>query len=418
MFKTFACLLIATPLAAATRATVPDPVLDPLIAAAVEQSPELVSARAEAEAARRRISPASTLPDPSASVSYDGDRQMTTIAVSQPLPWPGKRDIATRAAEHEALATQNTLVGRATLAIESRLRTAWYELAAARSTRALVDDRAVVAKELEEAARQRYAAGLGIQQDVIRAQAEIARLDEQRAQLDAVVAARSNEVQRLSVAANVDRAALPAPEGGPSFDEVIASVVARSPELQAAQHAVDAASFRVDEAQKNRKPDFVVSAGPMIGPMGNAITAGVGMSLPIHGDKRQGAQVAEAEAILQARRADAVALQRDLEIRTRERFASLEAAQKTAALYRDRIVPLDQLALDSALASYRAGKTPANTVLDSLNVLFNDRATLVARIAEAAKWRVVIDEANVEATSIATAPVQQTGSRPGAMPSM
>jgi len=58
-------------------------------------------------------------------------------------------------------------------------------------------------------------------------------------------------------------------------------------------------------------------------------------------------------------------------------------------------VPLDQLSLESALASYGASKVPFVTVLDAVNALYADRATYLAKLAEAAKWRVAIDEMQV-----------------------
>jgi len=383
-------------LLAGASATPPDPVLDSLVAAAIERSPELASARAEAQAARNRIGPAGSLPDPTASLMYDGDRNMTTVSFAQAFPWPGKRDVATRAAEHDALAMQNTLVGRASLIIESRVRNAWYELAAARSARALIDERDATARQIEETARQRYAAGLGIQQDVLRAQVEIARLDEERARQDAAIAARAAELERLTGNAGTEPPTLPDVTRTPSVDELLAAAIARSPELLAAQHAVEAASFRLEAAHKSAKPDFMVSAGPMIGTDRVSAEVGVGISLPIYRNRKQKEQIAEAEAMLAARRADEAAITRDLEIRTHQRFASLEASQKNTALYRDRIVPLDRLALESALASYQAGKAPFVTVLESLNALYADRAALIAHTAEALKQRVTIDEASTE----------------------
>lgn len=383
-------------LAAANRATPPDPVLDPLVQAAIERSPELASARAETEAAKRRIHPAGALPDPTASAMYDGDRHMTTLSVSQAIPWPGKRDVATRAAEHDALAMQNTMVGRASLIIEARVRNAWYDVAAARARRALIEERAKTANQIEQSARQRYAAGLGMQQDVLRAQVEIARLDEERAEADAMVSARVAELQRLIATPNTDLAALPDPSAPVAIDEVLASAIARSPELLAAEHAVEAATFRVEAARKNLKPDFMVSAGPMIGTDRVSAEVGFGITLPVFAKRKQHEQIAEAEAMLEARKADAAALSRDLQIRTHERFAALQAAQKNTALYRDRIVPLDQLALESALATYEAGKAPFTTVLEALDALYADRTTLITRTAEAARWRVTIDEARTE----------------------
>jgi outer membrane protein TolC len=69
-----------------------------------------------------------------------------------------------------------------------------------------------------------------------------------------------------------------------------------------------------------------------------------------------------------------------------------------ARLYGDKVVPLDELSYESALASYRAGKVPFITVFDAVNTLYSDRASYLGRLAEAAKWRVAIDEAALQPT--------------------
>jgi hypothetical protein len=98
-----------------------------------------------------------------------------------------------------------------------------------------------------------------------------------------------------------------------------------------------------------------------------------------------------------------------LEVRTRERIAQLQTANEVAALYRDKIVLLDQLSYESALASYQAGKVPFITVFDAVNVLYSDRASYLGRLAEAAKWRVAIDEAALQPTAMGGAPSMSSG---------
>ena len=65
-----------------------------------------------------------------------------------------------------------------------------------------------------------------------------------------------------------------------------------------------------------------------------------------------------------------------------------------AGLYREGVLPVDELSLESAIASYRTGKVPFITVLDALNTLYADRALSLARLAESEKLRVAIDEAS------------------------
>ena len=62
------------------------------------------------------------------------------------------------------------------------------------------------------------------------------------------------------------------------------------------------------------------------------------------------------------------------------------------------ILPTDQLSLESAIATYRTGKVPFVTVLEALNTLYADRAFYSTRLADAEKWRVAIDEGDLQPT--------------------
>jgi cobalt-zinc-cadmium efflux system outer membrane protein len=425
-----AALAVCAAGSAQVRLTPPDPVADRLVAEALKQTPEITAARANAEAARRRIIPARTLPDPSASFSYQNDGRGLSLGkaegsflglmLSQPLPWPGKLSLAGKAAESEAREIQMGTVGRAERSIEARVRDAWYDLLLAHATDRLIEDRRKAAGQIEETVRQRYAAGLAVQQDVLRAEVEVARLDEAKASLQATIVSRDAELNRLLGQAQdtpVEASGeLPAIASAPETAAVVNAVMARSPELAAARQGIETGRLGVALVKKSFLPDFVVNAGSMyrgsfeMGPMWQI---GVGISIPAWVDRRQRNQLGEAEARLDVRTAESDRVSRELELRTRERLAQLEAANHVAALYHDKIVPLDEISLESALASYTAGKVPFITVLDALNTLYSDRALYLGRLTEAAKWRVAVDDASLEPTAMSGTPAM-----PGAGPSM
>ena len=397
------------------RLTPADPAADRLVAEAMANTPEIASSRAGIEAALRRVTPAGTLPDPTISFSYQNDGRNLSlgdmegsfigIMASQPLPWPGKLSLARAAAESQAQELSFGASGRTERAIEARVRSAWYDLALAHALEHLIDHHFETARQIEETVRQRYAAGLSFQQDVLRAQVAVARLEEARISQSATIASSVAAIDRLTGRRQdspVDpHAELPEPSAIPPAAAVIPAVLARSPELNASRQAIETGGIAVNLARKNFLPDFSVSAGSMyrngfeMGPMWQV---GVSVSVPMWIDRRQQNQLEEASARLQARKADADTVAQQLELRTRERLAQLNAAQSIVALYRGKIVPLDELALESALASYTSGKAPFLTVLDALDTLYTDRTTLVQRTAEAAKWRVAIDEASLDPT--------------------
>jgi outer membrane protein TolC len=408
-----AALVAASAAAEGARASLVDPQLETLVGEALANAPEMRSARATLEASRRRIAPASTLRDPFLSTTWQNDGRALSLGsaegsfvglmASQELPWPGKLRLAGEIAAAEAKEVESGPVARAALTIESRVRNAWYELTLARAVDRILDDRRKAAAQIEAAVRDRYAAGLAVQQDVLRAQIELVRLDERKSAQAATIASRLAELNRLA-GAPLDRqvetpAALPDSAAVPPYGDLVAANAARSPELASAQQSIETGKLRTDLARKNFYPDFTVSGGSMyrrgleMGPMWQV---GAGISVPLWIERRQQNELAEAEAIVAARQADTETVRRELELRTLERVAQLESSLRIAALYRDKVLPLDEISLESALASYRAGKVPFITVLDALNTLYSDRAAYQGRLAESAKWRVAIDEASLQ----------------------
>lgn len=381
-----ACVVLATMTAAAQTT---DPQLEALIAEALRNAPEMSAAKANVEAAQSRIVPALTPADP--LVSFGGSP--AGVMASQSISWPGKLRLAGDIATSEARELQRNVLGRTGLTLEARVRNAWYDLVLARALDRIIDDRRATATQIEASVRQRYAAGLAVQQDVLLAQIELARLEESKATQAATITSRLAELNRLTGApqdrpiATPER--LPDDPALPSLDDLLASVRSRSPELAASRQGIETGRMRVALAKKNFLPDFNVSAGVERGPMWQA---GVGISIPLWIEKRQQNQLAEAHAIVRARTSESDALGRELELRTRERVAQLDAALRIAALYREKVIPLDELSYESALASYQAGKVPFITVFEAVNSLYTDRASYLGRLAEAAKWRVAIDE--------------------------
>ena len=141
-----------------------------------------------------------------------GQEDMTFLGMmfSQPLPWPGKLRLAGEEATLRADEIRTGTVGRARLSVEGRVRRAYFDYLNAREQLALIDERSRSWREISEIARDRYAAGIGAQQDVLRAQVEVLRLDE----LSAVQLRQAHTT--LARPTDVD----PDVPGGPKYSEV------------------------------------------------------------------------------------------------------------------------------------------------------------------------------------------------------
>ena len=387
-----------------------DPVLESLVAEALHDNPDTKAADASAEAARFRIVPAKTLPDPFLSLNYQndgrqfslGEKDMTFLGAtfSQPLPWPGKLRLAGEIAGGEARQVESAILGRSRRAVEARVRRAFYEWQLATALRKLVEDRRSTWREIEGVVRARYSAGLAVQQDLLRAQVEILRLDEEAAVETANVAARLAELDRAvgrPQDAPVENAKpLDLDTTLPELSRLLEGIRAGHPELAEAEAAIQTDRFRVDLAKKEFLPDFVASAGPMYrGGLDPMWQVGLGISLPIYSGSRQRNRLREAEANLRSGEARLASAGQELEFRTRERYETLKGVLRAAQIYRDGVIPVDRLSFESAIASYRTGRVPFVTVLDALNVLYSDRSNLYDRFADAGKLRVAIDEADL-----------------------
>ena len=152
-----------------------------LVAEALAKNPDLIAVRQEAAAASARIRPAGALPDPMLTVSYENDgakpslgtEQMTRLQfmAQQALPFPGKLGLAERVAKAEA-ARAATRSGRIALSIEATVRRSYASLLEAREDLRLVDEQLQTWRDIADVIRARYTAGMGTQQDLLRAQSE------------------------------------------------------------------------------------------------------------------------------------------------------------------------------------------------------------------------------------------------------
>jgi len=393
-------------------AAVEDPQVAALVDEALANNPDIRGAEEAVRAARNRPAQARSLPNPMLSAAYTNDgwrptlgtQDMTTLAFmgAQDLPYPGKRRLRGEIAEREADQVAQQLE-RSRLSVAARVKRAYYCLVLGRDLLELIREQEEVWKQIEGVARARYVVGQGAQQDVLRAQVEVTRIEQARTEQAAEAEIRVAELNRLlnrpaaSPLETSTRLQLRPLEETP--ESVIARTEAISPELKSAGVGVERARLAVDLARKEYKPDFSLQAGYMNrGGLDAMWQAGIGVSLPVY-RKRISSGVAEAEAQWRSGERLVESLRLQLRFRVQERLAQLEATERIATLYGEGIVPQDRMSVDAALANYQTGKVPFITVLEALTTLYKDRATHVGLLANHERIRASLEEASLEETS-------------------
>jgi outer membrane protein, heavy metal efflux system len=368
-----------------------DPVLEALVSAALQESPELRAAEASVAAARSRIPRAGALPDPVATVGYQNgghgwapgadDDTGLGIAVSQELPFAGKRRLAEEVETREAERALH-LANQVRLNLVYRVRLGYARVLLARENLAILSDQSGAIRDIEELTRSRYAVGLAGQSDVLRAQAEAARLEQARLHEEGLETSAIAELNRLlarpagtpvepgeRLVAIADR-----PLRAPSLEDVLAAVEASSPQVAADAAMVARSAAAVELARRQAKPDFVASASYLNrGSIPGMFAVDVGVVVPLYRGRKQGQAVAEAEARLRSDQAQREAMGLRARAEAEKSLADLRAALGEAQAYAAGVLAVDALAVESAIAGFQAGKTPFVTVLEAHGALYKDR---------------------------------------------
>jgi outer membrane protein TolC len=358
---------------------------DALVAAVLERNSGVSAQRAALRAARSRVEPAGSLDDPMLTVAvapatFD-DRDLGPrgqLHVSQALPWPGTLDARRAEAEARADIEDAGLAG-----LELRLREAalsafadWYQVHRELSVNARHQD---ILEELRAVARTRYAAGRASQRDVLAADTELARLEEQALALESrrdAVRSRINALLNQPPATPVagpdePDAATPVPD----LDALIENAVGGHPELRRLAYRERAAGARVTLSEKAFYPEFRLNAGynGAMDPAAKRPIVGVTVNLPLdRGRRRAEKDAAEAERLraqweLEDRRS---ALVNDLAAV----HAAVSRARESVELHDERLLPLAKDSLESALSDYSGGRGAFLDVLDA------ERARLSAEL--------------------------------------
>jgi cobalt-zinc-cadmium efflux system outer membrane protein len=367
-----------------------DEVVAGLVHEALTNNPALEAAVQRALAAEKAVSPAGVLPDPQVTLgamnlpvnSFSFQQEPMTgklVSLMQTFPWPGKLGLAEDMARDEAAAVgfQRDEVRNQLAAMVAR---AYFDLYAVDRSRETVEKNKVLMEQLVRAAETKYATGSGLQQDVLRAQVELAKLEddlvmwEQKRQ---AAAARLNALLGRPTASPLGRTPveLPLPEGRPrAFSRE--TVEARRPLLLAMKEHLDKAEAAVKLAGREYWPNFTLGASYAQRdnlangtPLHDFFSATVSLNIPIHRKSRLAARVAEKELDRAAVSADYRNALDGIMADVESLEAELGRDRKRVELFEGGILIQARQSLDSARAGYEVGKVDFLTLLNSWMLL-------------------------------------------------
>ncbi len=366
------------------RGTTPGKGVESLLDYARERNPEFAAMRFEADAAGERVTPAGALPDPKfrtelRDITRTGEQPATLspsrvgstkYLLMQDLPWYGKRDLKREIAEAEAEGAQ----GRANANwsdIATRIKSSYAQLWYVRSNETLMLEILDLMRRFEKVAQARYAGGLSVQQDVIRAQVEqtairndLLMLDNERHHLQTRLNTLLSRPAMAPLADPERLRPLPSP-AKLDFATLEDRLRGRNPQLFAEESRIKAAEKNRELTYKNRYPDFTVGVSPI--QYQTAVREWelmFEMNIPLQQPSRR-AQERESEAMLGAARARKDAATNQLLGELSENVGAIETARRTEMLATTSLLPQAELSFRAALAGYENGKVDFGTLIEA-----------------------------------------------------
>jgi outer membrane protein TolC len=390
---------VSAPVAARESAgeALPPADLGALLREAQESSPAIRAAAARLEAAGRIPSQAGALPDPEASVGYTndgvsgftlGDREFSTLRLTwtQEVPYPGKRRRAAEVATFGAERTGRDLE-RTRLEVASAVKSAYAELYRLDRTAVVLAENRSVLESFVQVARRRYEVGEGAQENILKAQTEVLRLEAEIARV-----AQDRRAAELRLNAAVGRAAdvgigpaTALPEAALPSDRAALSeaAAAASPEVGALQAAVRQGEAGLRLSRLNLKPDFLWSAAyDYRGDLDPMVTGMFGLRLPAYRQRKQVQAVAQAESELTAAQRDLEDRQVRIRAEVGEMISRIERAERLLMLFGQGIIPQARRTLESARASYGVGKVDMLDLLTDLTAVLGSEIEYASQEAE------------------------------------
>ena len=394
--------------------------LDEAITLAIDTDPWLTGSQYTQQALNDEATAAATLPDPRMSLmagnfpvdTFDLNQEaMTQLSVGISQMFPRGDSLSLAQQQKQQLAEQHPLLRldrRAKVSVTvSQL---WLEAFKAQESIRLIEQDRALFEQLVDAAKAGYSSALGRarQQDVIRAQLELIRLEDRLTMLrQQQQAAQKRLTEWIGAPATVPLApvlptqSLSRPLSVPTILQASEHTryewIRHHPALRALDQRIDATQTGVDLAKQKYKPEWGLTAqygyrdsDPMGRDRADLFSVGVTFDLPLFTGNRQDKEVSAAVNRTEAIKTEKYLLGRRLMAELETASVQLARLDERQALYTDQLLPQMAEQAEASLSAYnnddgdfaeavRARIAELNTKIDALAIAV-DRQKTIAQI--------------------------------------
>ena len=401
--------------------TFPEPLkLEQAVALAVDADPWLTGSQFTQEALNDEAIAAATLPDPRMSLmagsfpvdSFDINQEgMTQLSVGISQMFPRGDSLSLTRRQKQQLAEQHPLLRLDRRAkVGATVSQLWLEVFKAQESIRLIEQDRALFEQLVDVAEASYSSALGRarQQDVIRAQLELIRLEDRLTMLrQQQQAAQKRLTEWIGAPATVPLApvlptqSLSRPLSVPTIKQASEHTryewIRHHPALRALDQRIDATQTGVDLAKQKYKPEWGLTAqygyrdsDPMGRDRADLFSVGVTFDLPLFTGNRQDKEVSAAVNRTEAIKTEKYLLGRRLMAELETASVQLARLDERQALYTDQLLPQMAEQAEASLTAYnnddgdfaeavRARIAELNAKVDALAIAV-DRQKTIAQI--------------------------------------
>lgn len=357
--------------------------LDPIVAEALAQNPEILAVRQRLLAAKERPAQVASLDDPELKIelwntpdNLDVSRTSNTIfGLSQRFPYPGKRALKRSLTEKDA-ETVTAQIRAKEREIAAQVKGTYYELFLAHKAIEIHHRQIELLKDFFEIANARFRAGKGAQVDVLKSAVELSKLTNELPVLEQQQESAHARLNLLLSRAPSASLGLPVEPSGPrprpSVEQLQQAAIQNRPELRVINVDMARSSAAIALSQRQFYPDFNVGVSRF---QNYGTRDGFGgmvmMTVPFSfwTKPKYDAGVREAKANLEASKAVVHGYENQIRYEIADLSAKLDATQKLIALYKTTIIPQAQQTLESTRIGYQTAKVEFLTLLDAERAL-------------------------------------------------
>ncbi len=398
--KSIAIVLILT---AVVLAGQDDPILERYIQQALSDNPSLKAAGTRVEAFNERIPQAGALPDPMLGFgianlpinSFELNQEAMTgkwVSLGQKFPFPGKLGIKENIAGHQR-DRQQAMMESVKSQLIRKVKETYYNWSYIRTSIEIVESNQALMDQFVDIALSKYQVGIGLQQDVLRAQTERTKFENRLLdlrQMEATLKARLNTLLNHDVDAELQPPKeLDFQTISISSDSIITIAMTSNPSVQAYHARERMTDAMVKLAKKNYYPDLKIGAKYTQRddtPAGMkrydffSIQAEIG--IPLYWKSKQDRLLQQKQ--IEQRQVDEEFqdVLKDLEFRLSDLLLKETRTRDQIDVYQTGIIPQASQTLESALSGYQVGKVDFLTLLSSQMALYNYQLDLKQKYLE------------------------------------